>query len=160
MEKIIKILGGMAFGAVSTAFQAVYPLVCLAFLFVIADCISAWRLSRRVHKKQCNDGAKGSCGKFKSSKMAATVFSLILVIPSGLMLAHWTSLYVLTIDIPLSKIFAGVVIFWQLWSILENESSCSNANWAKVLQKIMVDKTSRHFDVDLSELKKGEKEDV
>jgi hypothetical protein len=93
--------------------------------------------------------------------MANTVFELILVIPFGLMLAHWTSVYVLAgLDIPLPKIFAGIVIFWQLWSILENESSCSSANWAKVLQKIMVDKTSRHFDVDLSDLKKGGEKDA
>lgn len=43
------------------------------------------------------------------------------------------------------------------WSIFENESSCRSENesrfW-KILQKIMIDKTARHFDVDLDELRK------
>lgn len=39
------------------------------------------------------------------------------------------------------------------YAMLENESSCNDAKWAKVLQRIMVDKTERHFDIDLSALK-------
>jgi hypothetical protein len=54
---------------------------------------------------------------------------------------------------------AGAVCMWQGWSILENELSCrdsgSNADTVlKILRKVVVDKTSRHFDVDLSELLK------
>lgn len=56
------------------------------------------------------------------------------------------------LPIDLTKIAAGAICFWQLWSILENESSCNGAKWAKVMQKILVDKTERHFDIDLSEL--------
>ena len=41
---------------------------------------------------------------------------------------------------------------------IENESSCRDENesrfW-KMLQRIMVDKTERHFDVTLDELKNG-----
>jgi hypothetical protein len=51
---------------------------------------------------------------------------------------------------------SGALVFWQVWSILENESSCrseQDAKLWKLLQRVMVDKTSRHFDVDLSELK-------
>ena len=55
-------------------------------------------------------------------------------------------------QIKLANITAGAVCFWQLWSMLENESSCSDERWAKVLQKVLVDKTERHFDVDLSVL--------
>jgi hypothetical protein len=31
--------------------------------------------------------------------------------------------------------------------MLENESSFSNKKWAKILQKIMIDKTIRHLDL-------------
>lgn len=58
--------------------------------------------------------------------------------------------------IDLTKVAAGAICFWQLWSILENESSCNGSKWARMLQKILVDKTSRHFDIDLSELKPKE----
>ena len=151
---IIKSIGLLAFSTVSNAFKTVLPLVILALAFVIVDCISAWRLSRRIHKL---DHSK-SCGKFKSKKMAKTVIELILVIPAGLMLAYFTQQYLFEgLNIRLPQIFAGIVIFWQVWSILENESSCNDAKWATVLQKIMIDKTERHFDLDLSELKKEEK---
>lgn len=60
------------------------------------------------------------------------------------------------LPIDLTKIAAGAICFWQLWSILENESSCNGAKWAKTLQKILVDKTERHFDIDLSGLESKE----
>jgi len=41
--------------------------------------------------------------------------------------------------------------------MLENESSCNDARWADVAQRIMVDKTERHFDIDLHELKHPER---
>ena len=41
----------------------------------------------------------------------------------------------------------------QMWSVLENFSSENSNGWALVLQKIMVNKAKRHFDIDLNELK-------
>lgn len=60
------------------------------------------------------------------------------------------------VEIPLSYIVTGVICFEQAWSIMENESSCrdeADSKFWRWLQKIMVDKTARHFDVDLNELK-------
>jgi hypothetical protein len=159
MGNPVKFFGTVLSGAVSAAFNDVLPLAILALLFVVADCVSAFRLSRRVHKKGCNDGKRGSCGKFKSHKVRKTVLELAVVIPSGLMMSFWTQEYLFDgLDVRLPEIFAGIVIFWQLYSILENESSCNDAKWAKVLQKIMIDKTERHFDVDLSILREKEDE--
>ena len=113
-----------------------------------------------MRRNGCTKDGKGSCGKFKSDKMGKTVLELIITIPIGLLLAYWTQLYLFEgTNIRLPQIFAGMVILWQLWSILENESSCNGARWAKVLQKVMVDKTERHFDIDLSDLKKEEEHD-
>jgi hypothetical protein len=44
--------------------------------------------------------------------------------------------------------------------VLENKSSCNGSRWAKVLQKIMIDKTERHYDVDLSILKEKEEDET
>lgn len=71
-----------------------------------------------------------------------------LIIMSFLIQRHITD----GMPIDLTKVAAGAICFWQLWSILENESSCNGAKWAKVMQKILVDKTSRHFDIDLDDL--------
>ena len=69
------------------------------------------------------------------------------------MCEHWVFIHV---QIPLSYIITGVICFEQAWSILENESSCrpeTESRFWKALQKIMVDKTARHFDVNLDDLK-------
>jgi len=146
---------GMSFAVLlSSAFEAVLPLVILTVVFVLIDCISAWRLSRRMSKTHYNKDGKTSDGKFKSSKMGKTVLELVIIIPTGLLLAYFVQMYLFEgANLRLPQIYSGLIIFWQLWSILENESSCSDKKWAKILQKIMVDKTERHFDVDLSELR-------
>lgn len=160
MENIAKTIGISLFAVLSTAFEAVLPLIILAMLFVISDCISAFRLSRRISKLKIHKGDKAASGKFKSSKMAKTVLELIVVIPTGLLLAFFTQKYLFGIDVKLPQIFAGIVIFWQIWSILENESSCSDKKWAKILQNIMIDKTERHFDIDLCDLKNTNENEI
>ena len=50
----------------------------------------------------------------------------------------------------LAAIYCGV----QLVSILENESTCNGAPWARVMQKFVADKTERHFNVKLTDLMK------
>ena len=52
----------------------------------------------------------------------------------------------------LANYVAAVFCFVQFWSILENESSQNDAKWAKVIQKIAIDKAGRHFDIDLNEI--------
>ena len=56
----------------------------------------------------------------------------------------------------LAAIYCGV----QLVSILENESTCNGAPWARVMQKIVADKTERHFNVKLKDLMKEEEEET
>ena len=61
-------------------------------------------------------------------------------------------------DLYLANWTAIVICSIQLWSILENESSCNDSKWAGVLQKFLVDKAERHWDIDLSGLvEQGEK---
>ena len=56
----------------------------------------------------------------------------------------------ITLLVSLSSMAKSMV---EIWSSLENESSCNGKKWAKLLQEIMVDKTERHFDIDLSKFK-------
>lgn len=39
----------------------------------------------------------------------------------------------------------GAVFFWQLMSILENESTCSDARWARIARRYLADKSKRHI---------------
>lgn len=139
-------------GAVIAMLQPALPYILICTLMILADCYTAWSLSRRAHKahpqKVSPDGKK-----FKSKHFGEVLVTLLkswaLIVIAYLLQSHITN----GLPIDLTKVAAGAICFWQLWSILENESSCNGARWAKILQKILVDKTSRHFDINLDELK-------
>ena len=123
---------------------------------MLYDCYTAWSLSRRVkraHPERIKDG------KFKSHNAGKVIVTLIKVY-ALIVLAYLMQVHIIgnALPIDLTKVAAGTVCFWQLWSILENESSCNGAKWAKVAQKVLVDKTERHFDIDLSEMEEKEDE--
>lgn len=136
-------------GACVAMIRPTFPFILVCTLAVLADCYTAWSLSRRVKKRfpGANDG------KFKSN-YAGRVFITLIKVYSLTILVHLIDAMVFPeIAFHLPQVVAGAVCFWQIWSMLENESSCNDAKWAKIAQRIMVDKTERHFDIDLHELK-------
>lgn len=136
-------------GAVCALLEPTFPFILVCTIAVLCDCYTAWSLSRRVKAKYpgANDG------KFKSN-FASRVFITLIKIYALTILAFLIERYIFEgLPIKLANIVAGAVCFWQMWSMLENESSCNDARWAKIAQRIMVDKTERHFGVDLHELK-------
>lgn len=137
-------------GAIVAFMQPTWPFVLVTTLAVLADCYTAWALSRRVKRKhpEANDG------KFKS-RYAGKVIETLIKIYALIIISYLIEVFIFEgLPIRLANIAAGAVCFWQVWSVLENESSCNEARWAKVVQHVMVDKAERHFDIDLSELKK------
>ena len=150
----IKYLGGFLTALICNAFLTIAPLAVLCFVLVIIDCITSWRLAVRL-KKQGK-----SSGKFRSDKFGRAVIEMSIVIPVALLIAHFVQLYIFEgSNFHLPQITAGVICFWQIWSILENMSSGGReAVWAKALQKIMIDKAERHLDIDLTEFKQNTNE--
>ena len=141
-------------GACVAMIRPTYPFILVCTLAVLADCYTAWSLSRRVKKRfpGANDG------KFKSN-YAGRVFITLIKVYSLTILVHLIDAMVFPeIAFHLPQVVAGAVCFWQIWSMLENESSCNDAKWAKIAQRIMVDKTERHFEIDLHELKEEQPE--
>lgn len=142
------------FGALVALLQPTVPFIIICTIAIFFDCYTSWSLSRRVKKKYpgANDG------KFKS-RYAGRVFVTLIKVYALTILAYLVQTFILEgLPIKLANIVAAAVCFWQVWSMLENESSCNDAKWAKIAQRILVDKTERHFDIDLSELKEN-KED-
>ena len=132
-----------------------YRLICTMVIF--ADCDTAWQLDKRVKAKYGKRAPKES-GKFRSSNAGRVIHTLIEVYVL-IILAFFINLYITSgLGVDMTKVAAGAVIFWQFWSILENKSSCNDAAWARVAQKVLVDKTERHLGVDLSLLKKEDKD--
>ena len=141
-------------GACVAMIRPTFPFILVCTLAVLADCYTAWSLSRRVKKRF--PGANN--GKFKSN-YAGRVFITLIKVYSLTILVHLIDAMVFPeIALHLPQVVAGAVCFWQIWSMLENESSCNDAKWAKIAQRIMVDKTERHFDIDLHELKEEQPE--
>ena len=137
-------------------FHPTFPLIIVAVIFIVYDAYTAYCLDKRV-KKKYPDKTTREKAKFTSFAFGKVVtqtipkrLSLILL---AFLVEHWVFIHV---EIPLSYIVTGVICFEQAWSIMENESSCrdeADSRFWRWLQKIMVDKTARHFDVDLNELK-------
>ena len=161
MREIVAKYSWAILGAVWSAIEPQLHFVIICLIAMLMDCVSAWHLNYRVRKRY---GNKAADGKFKSASFGK-VFVNIIKVMAMLVLAGLLQKHVFE-DLPirLSNIIAGAVCFWQIWSILENESSCNDAKWAKIAQRIMIDKTARHFNIDLHELKekkrKPEKKDT
>ncbi|KAA6350897.1 hypothetical protein EZS27_001744 [termite gut metagenome] len=143
-------------GAMIACLEPTFPFIFICTVAVLFDCYTAWALSRRVKKKYpgANDG------KFKSH-YAGRVFVTLLKVYALTILVFLIEHFIFEeLPVKLANIVAGAVCFWQIWSMLENESSCNDAKWAKIAQRILVDKAERHFDIDLHELKeKKEKQE-
>ena len=149
---------GGALGWLVGELEPTFPLIIVAVIFIVYDAWTAYQLDKRVHKMY-PDKTQREAAKFTSFAFGKVIRSTIpkrlWLIILAYIVEHWVFVH---ISIPLSYIVTGVICFEQAWSILENESSCRDENesrfW-KTLQRIMVDKTERHFDVSLDELKNG-----
>lgn len=136
-------------------FQPTFPLIIVAIVFIVYDAWTAYCLDKRVKAKYPDKSKRPA--KFTSFAFGKVVTSTIpkrlMLIVLAFLCEHWVFIHV---KIPLSYIVTGVICFEQFWSILENEASCRDAKesrfW-KILQKITIDKTERHFDVELDDLK-------
>lgn len=145
-------LGG-AVGWLVGAFTPAFPLVIVATLFVLYDAWSAYELDKRVHKRY-PDKVKREQAKFVSYKFRSVIPTLIeryAIIILAYCCQRW-----IFVDIyfPLSYIAAGVVCAEQALSIAENKASCRlpgdrHSRIWNILAKVLIDKTERHFDVDL-----------
>jgi hypothetical protein len=143
-----------AIGALAAIFEPALPYLLICTLLILADCYTAWSLGRRVRKAH-PEAVKAETHKFKSSHFARVISTMIkswvLICLAYLMQRHITD----GLPVDMTKIAAGAICFWQLWSILENESSCNGAKWAKMAQRILVDKTTRHLNLDSEDVKEA-----
>ena len=151
---IFSVIGG-GIGWLVGEFKPTFPLIIVAIIFIVYDAWTAYSLDKRVHVNY-PEKTKREAAKFTSFAFGKVVrctiprrLSLILL---AYMVEHWVFVHM---SIPLSYIVTGVICFEQAWSIFENESSCRSDDESRIwrmLQRIMIDKTERHFDVKLDEL--------
>jgi hypothetical protein len=130
----------------------------VAIAFIVYDSWTAFELDKRVKKRYPDKKQRPAAYvSYKAWGMVPTMiesFSIIL-----LMYAAQKWIFV-DFYVPLSYIATGVICGVQLLSIAENKSSCRtplDKGWViwKTLATVLIDKTERHFDVNLSDLKEN-----
>lgn len=150
---------GGAVGWLVAEFEPTFPLIIVMIAFVVYDAVTAYQLDKRVRKAH-PEQVKERISKFSSFLFGKVIRETIPKRLALILLAFLVEKYVcIHVTMPLSYIVTGVICFEQAWSILENESSCRSedeSRFWKLLQRIMIDKTSRHFDINLDELKSNE----
>lgn len=155
-QSVCAILGGI-FGWFIGEFEPTFPLMGAVIVLIVSDAWTAYQLDKRVHKKYPSK-VKRDEAKFTSfafgKVIRQTIPKRLWLIILAYVVEHWIFVHV---EIPLSYIVAGVIAFEQILSILENEASCreddSDGRFWKMLKKLLIDKTERHFDVELEELR-------
>lgn len=127
-----------------------YALLCV--FAVMLDCLTAYRLNRRIKRLLPNAKTDGKLKSARMSKMISdlTVVWLCILLAVGVddkLLGHLGHLH-------LGQYVAAIFVLCTSVSILENESSCNGAVWARAVQKVVTSKVSRHLDIDEEELEK------
>lgn len=137
-------------GAVWGLLQPTIPFAGICLFAILIDCFTAYRLGKRA-KKQTRK-ATADDAKFKS-EYARRMFYTLCIIYACTVLGWLIDTYMYPfMDLYLANLISGGFCLVQLLSILENESSCNDARWAKVLQKVLVNKAARHLDIDPEDL--------
>lgn len=155
LEWIVAIVGGVL-GWFVGMFEPTFPLILVAIAFIVYDSWTAFELDKRV-KLRYPDRKKmpAKYVSFKAWGMIPTMIESFAVILLMYAAQKWVFV---DIYVPMSYIATGVICAVQLLSIAENKCSCRRPGdrgymvW-KVLAKVLIDKTERHFDTDLSDLK-------
>ena len=140
----MKYMIALLMGIVAVLEPTVHYAVVLIFA-ILVDCWSAFDLNRRL--RRLHPGKVE--GKFQS-RYALEMLKIFLQAYTVVLLLYMVDVVILDhFDyLNLSNIAAAVFCGIQIWSILENISSANGAQWAKMLQRIMVNKAKRHFDID------------
>ena len=114
-----------------------------------------YQLDKRVHKKY-PDRVQREEAKFNSFDFSKVIKKTIPERIALILLAFVAQKYVFVhVEWHLEYVCTAAILFEQLLSIAENMASCTDTDsrfW-KILRKVLIDKTERHFEIDLDELK-------
>ena len=139
----IKVAAGAVAGMLAAFLAPLAPYALLCTVMVLVDMVSAWQLGRRMRRK----GVASAAGRLSSRRFGRVVGTLAKCY-GALAVAAWMQKYVvegMVEGFDAVRGLTGLICFWQLMSILENESTCSDARWAKVARRYLADKAKRHF---------------
>ena len=133
-------------GAVFSVLEPTVPFALICLFAAILDCISAWRLARRIKRHHPEIPEDQIHDKFESDKFWR-LFPKLAIVYRCIVLCHFIDHYIYPfLDLYLSNAVAGAFCFRELLSIFENESSENPSSWARLAQKVLVNKAARHIE--------------
>lgn len=132
-----------AIGAALSFAQELAAPATVCTVFVLLDTFTAVSLSRRLRRK-----GMPAAGKVSSQRLGHTIATLCRIY-LALLIAQMVQLWIVQGygGFNAVRFVAAAVCVWQLLSILENESTCSDAAWAKIARRFLIDKAKRHLDL-------------
>lgn len=144
IQWVASVTGGLII-SIETALNFFVP--CL--LIIIIDVYSAYRLGVRVSKQH----PEKSDGKFKSSYVTRILVTMLIIFAT-IIVANYVDRHVInsTDSMFAVRFVVAVFMFYQIWSILENWSSLNGNKIARALQRFMVNKAERHFNIELKDI--------
>ena len=118
------------------------PVALLCSALVIIDCITAIMMTRRMLAAGQKVDARLSSRRF--GRTVATLVRIYI----ALFVASAVQIYVVDPAWGFNVLnFTGIaIVFNQTISILENESTCSHARWARKARKFLADKAKKYLE--------------
>lgn len=121
--------------------QPTYVYLYVCFFAILLDCYFAWDLARRVTKKY---NLPSDLGKFQSRKSSRLFFSTLPKVYGLILIMYFMDKVLIPFqDLYLANITALVFCAQEVYSCLENWSSENGNSFARLLQKVMVNKAER-----------------
>ncbi len=145
-KTVVTLAGAWLWQAAAPSFP--FAAVCTAMVF--ADVVTARRLARRLGRRVPSQRQRL---KFSSARFSRTLFKLGRIYALLLLTALVQS--VVMPQVELLRYVAAAICFWQAVSMLENEAGANDASWARILRKVLIDKTERYLGISLDELKES-----
>ncbi len=131
-------LAGLATGL----FEPVLAPAVLCTVMVSLDFVTALSLGRRLRRAGRKVDSRLSSRRF--GRFVSTLVRVYGALAVAAMAQRWVIAGAGGFDAV--RVTAGAICFWQLLSILENESTCSDARWARIARRYLVDKARRHLE--------------
>lgn len=137
-------------GILWASIEPTLPYAMLCIFAILLDVLTAWRCNRRIHRIAPSSGADGRLKSHHMSKVITdlAILWLCMLLADGVdnqILPHLGNLH-------LAQYVAAIFIATTALSIAENESTAKRSTWARILQKVIASKVSRHTDIPEDEL--------
>lgn len=138
----IKVALSAVAGAAAAFCRPLAAPAAICTILVCVDFITAVKLGRRLRR-----AGRGADGRLSSRRFGRVVLTIVKIY-GALVVASMAQRWIICDygGFDAVRFTAGAVCLWQLLSILENESTCSDARWARIARKFLVDKAKRYLE--------------